>query len=104
MEKRRYSFIVHDEMSEWFRFNKIMLQGMEFIRDFNEIANKDRASGPSNRIVKQELSMVQKLHFLLGTKEQLSLPYSINQLSINENQNQLVFAETGKGMSCKTIN
>lgn len=104
MEKKKYSFLIYDEMSEWFHFNKEMLQGMKFIREFNEIANQERASKIPQREVKQKLSMVQKLHFLLGTKEQLQLPYSMNQQSLNKNYNNLVFAETGKGISYRVIN
>ena len=104
MEKKKYSLLIYDEMSEWFRFNKEMLQSMKFIREFNEIANRERASKISQREFKQKLSMVQKLHFLLGTQEQLLLPYSMSQQSLNENYNNLVFAETGKGNSYRLIN
>lgn len=102
MEKK-HMFIIQDEMLEWSRRNRGLFQSMEFIRDFNEIANKSKASEISHRIVKQKLSMVQKLHFLLGTKEQLLLPYPMES-PILQNYNRLVFAETGNGMSYKEKN
>lgn len=64
MQKR----IFIDESRFYFTDEKIM----RFSKKINDLVNRDRVSG-QNTVIQQGLSMVQRLHFLHGTKEQLLL-------------------------------